>query len=233
MKKAIIIPIQPVFSKTIKDLIKDLEIRSYAIPKGTKVYLYESIGKKKNIELWDSNPYYICWRADGGQGQMLDYITEGCGAVVAEFVVGKVHKLIFNNVLEMVYSEFLSYKDIKERGCVSYNYFKLGKEYYAHDINDLIVYDEDWQDNQFKTATLSREKWLDDLKFSPTSPIAITEFVSWNKVNKFIQGECGSNRDKCFMCDYDGECTINQRADAECNLTHAPQGKVFVVEKEW
>ena len=47
MNKAVMIAIQPKWAKMIKDGTKTFEFRNYAIPKGTKVYLYESLGKKK------------------------------------------------------------------------------------------------------------------------------------------------------------------------------------------
>lgn len=217
MKKAIMIPIQPKWSKMIKAGLKEFEFRNYKIPKGMKVYIYEIIGKR------------LC-------GDYLNgYIHEGQGKVIAEFVVGEVHKLNFNNVLEMVFADNLSYNDIKQRGGVEYNYFTPEKEYYAMEITNLIVYDEEWQyDIGCNPVSMMRLNWLNN---APTSPLDISDFVGWNKFDKEVKRLLKLNP----IWSYDelvNEVNANEVAGMDykryplCNLTHAPQGKVYVVEKE-
>ena len=238
MNKAMMIAIQPKWSNMIKEGTKTFEFRNYAIPKGTKVYLYESLGKK----VWISSELDLSDINNENYNKLNhEYKHEGQGAVVAEFVVGECYEvnppnwedsdekyayllqskeLYMDNLEEAPAGYWKTWlqskKDFKESGYTN--------QKHAHSITDLIVYDEEWIKKELLHIDNKTMKYNDKLTYAPTSPIPVTEFVSWNKSNYMQDNQL----DKMNMSykEYIKLCVASFEY-----LTHAPQGRVYVVER--
>lgn len=212
MNKAVMIPIQPKWSKMIKDGLKKFEFRNYAIPKGSKVYLYESLGRELKC--------HCC--------------HEGQGKVVAEFVVGEVYETNLGKYrgLDIAYHSYVKLGILTND---KYREWGFANHSHAMEITDLIVYDEEWQCYIMEDSEFDDKYYADywtKLEDAPTEPLDISEFIGWNKREKYPMGECGTKFSECYKCDMDNECSIQIDGREDCKLTHAPQGKVYVVERE-
>ena len=240
MNKAMMIAIQPKWSNMIKEGTKTFEFRNYAIPKGTKVYLYESLGKSKPRHLCEDYPNYIGF--DTFEGKYAHNVFEGWGMVVAEFVVGECYEvnppnwedsdekyayllqskeLYMDNLEEAPAGYWKTWlqskKDFKESGYTN--------QKHAHSITDLIVYDEEWIKKELLHIDNKTMKYNDKLTYAPTSPIPVTEFVSWNKLSDFVRTTTrGGILGKI-------EYKLHPHTLEKYKLTHAPQGRVYVVER--
>ena len=268
MNRAVMIAIQPKWAKMIIDGEKTFEFRNYAIPKGTKVYLYESLGKKhKEKEI--QYPY----------GEVLgwEWVHEGKGKVVAEFVVGECYDWENDFDEELKFANDSQYSNVYFRGQLLDEYdeelwnifhsfcsqFAPTKEWenqgftnqrYAHEIQDLIVYDEEWMLERRKLfaddihdVTPSDWELGQEMGMRPTEPLAITEFVSWKKLvdyKKYINkleretGDVGyliENEKQAYDIGKSWERVDEnkyQNLKWDMYITHPPQGKIYVVERE-
>jgi len=160
MNKSLMIATKPKYTHMIIEGKKDYEFRNYMIPTGTKVYLYESLGKKIKY-----NGKY-CSTQNCNDCNMQG-CHEGKGKVIGEFVVGM--------VIEMDKIEYLgNYTNgVDTLGMYLYKGEYLGpftyeiknqgytNAKYAHKITNLIIYDE---------------------------PLDIKEFVGWNKLFADTEG---------------------------------------------
>lgn len=262
MNKAIMIPIQPKWSNMIKDGLKKFEFRNYAIPKGTKVYLYESLGKSKPKHLWESYPLYIGF--DTTIGKYADNVFEGQGAVVAEFVVGECYEIEFKEdgtpYKEMWHDPDGDWENIsgetltgKTEDIIIWREYGASTGYtnqkYAMEIKDLIVYDEEWQMSQYEIPSRYNGLPIDEvpkeetnrihkLVQAPEEPLDISEFVGWNKMQKKIK-----DNPKAEYSIHNNVIGHTWKPEFEgdysdwfstkqCNLTSSPQEKVYVVERE-
>ena len=195
--KSMIVAEKPQYMKSVASGEKDIEIRTWKVPLGTVLYFYESKGKKYKGFI-------------GYNGVKYDTEYEGRGKVVAKAVVKENHKLMFNNVLDMVYSDKLAYNDIKRRAKVDITYFEPEKEYWALGLSNV----------------------------QEIEPRDITEFVSWSKLDKayddrvewcYRQGMFPPMTREQWM--EQANC-IDDETLEECNLTNAPQSRVWIYEEE-
>jgi len=307
MNRAMIIPIQPKFSKMIKDGLKEIDFRNYAIPKGSKVYIYESLGKKvrkwrteavtygmygeehwKTSQSINTKEVFYKNEFDNREDDLpelrgydrreinvehfdtlydtkelaLEHIEkmkqykavcpmrikdsimvhEGQGKVVAESVVGECYEFVEPSDDSVRYAHILRSKEIlfdkpqypggyRTSCCRSKKDFEdwgYTNQKFAHEITDLIFYDEDWQSEQLSNLDYD---WVEEphmikkILNSPKSPLDISEFYGWNKLNNNKGVGCGYMNICCdLLC--------KQCIKTEYQLTHAPQGKTFVVERE-
>ncbi len=131
---------------------------------------------------------------------------EGKGAVVAEFVVDECSKY---------YEEYPN--SPYERANVSFN---------AIDLQcGVETYDKEWLINQGYTNQKYAIKIKDLIVYDEA--IAVTEFVSWNKLEEYV---CVKTRGGVLG---KIEYKLHPLTLDKFKLTHAPQSRVYVVEKEW
>lgn len=246
MNKAVMISIAPKWWQMIKNGTKTLEFRNYGIPKGTKVYLRETLGDKVKCdrcsgsgidvesydEEWEKYEFCQCEKCEA-----TGYYHEGTGLVVGEFIVGECYEQISCHALghkatELRYNSAYGLCSDITNECVCEYDSALIQGYtnqsHAHKITDLIVYDE---------------------------PIHWNEFVSWNKAQsktcKYRKNNvCYEDINMGIGCHLDYavgigfgtfeeiygkvmECCTNKKLDKTCKLTSPNQGKIYVVEKEW
>jgi hypothetical protein len=152
--KALMIATKPEWTRKIINGEKDLEFRNYEIPKGTRVLVYESLGKRHKGFI-------------GYNGVKYDTEYEGRGKVVLEFTIGECYEMS----KEFTHTYILEEKG-KSMGYTNQNY--------AHIITDLIVYDDEWIIELADKVELSND-YFDKLVKAHIAPQPITNYVGWKK----------------------------------------------------
>jgi hypothetical protein len=128
--KALMIATRPEWTRKIINGEKDLEFRPYAIQKGTRVLVYESLGKF----IRTSSKYNHKGKLTKQRGY-----HEGRGKVVLEFTVGECIHLAHKASERIMLTDKES-SVIRDLDNLLFQGFE--QQPYAHTITDLIVYDE-------------------------------------------------------------------------------------------
>lgn len=256
MNKAVMLPVQPKWVEMIKSGEKEYEFRNYPLEVGMKVYIYESKGKFLGYQLFnDDGVYgdimslrqlqnqfeYTHWYREEGV-ECFTKVYEGSGMVVAEAVVEECYELdylfpdvtltplkIANHIREYQCSGgndnlILNY-DIEELKPLGYT-----NQRYAIKLKDIKFYDEPIDKSEF----VLWNKVVDIMKHTPTY-FAVDESCLENNDNLFEELEKGIS--ECDACVFDTGVGITPQCSfklvkEELIIKHAPQSKVFVVERE-
>ena len=207
--KALMIATKPEWTCKIINEEKDLEFRNYAIPKGTRVLVYESLGKSMIVRrMFNSKTY-------------REKAHEGRGKVVLEFTVGECYETRKVNYIDLSGESYrrLHFKrtDITQSHENTYKenaFDDIGytNQKYAHTITDLIVYDEEWIIELADKVELSND-YFDKLVKAHIAPQPITNYVGWKKWQ---------------IIKDDKELYLSENP----HLTRPPQGRVWIYLEE-
>lgn len=257
MNKAMMFLIHKKWVDMIFDGTKKYEFRNKLpkdLVKGMKIYFYETLGKMKQgiTPVSEINPMPRYWCSYEGLGMIVGEATVGRRIKVINFVDGKWQE----PKIDMVSLNGVVYKKSKLEE-IGYDY-----QQYAIELTNVIKYEKFEEQPNFGKVIWSTLCSANKIKghdycdgcsyyidcsnettycmdcLRPSAPIPKEKFVSWNKFNKYKKDNPKMEFDYVnnqlyytWKPEFDGDYN-DMFSTNKCNVTHAPQAPIYVVEKE-
>lgn len=235
--KSMIVAIQPKWLKLILDGTKKFEFRNWKVPVGTVIYFYCSKGKP------------ILYHTDGGYADNVGTIGGGVYEIDGVVTLDDIDKMdyLLNGkvVAKAVVKDILDLQTKNSEGKkIGLSKFlpRVAFKSFATDeslLQYLVRTGCDLTLNDNNKITAFHDKYALELeKVQEIEPRDITEFVSWNKLEKayddrvkwcYQQGLFPPMTREQWMAQ--ANC-IDEETLEQCKLKVAPQSRVWIYEEE-